>query len=259
MRLSRIVMHRAMLRGVVAAALVLGEYEAALAAFKKAYLSYEEPVFLFNIAQCYRAMGDRAAAVRSYRAFLRNWPKAPNREQVERIVAELESAMAQEQQAKPAPPQETPSPPKSGEPPTPEAAHAEAQPKPEPSTEPEAATKQTSEPRATATAQPATPPKHDELVGMVEIQPNFDRPSGSTAPVRWWAWTLIALGVGGLAAARRGHRGHAVEREVGHAADVPGPLSSATLNQPQQIVLSPTADLLVATPREQSILRIRLP
>ena len=217
-----------MLRGVVAAALVcalagvafadnkevakqaysegkrqydLGEYEAALTAFKKAYLNYEEPVFLFNIAQCYRAMGDRAGAVRSYRAFLRNWPKAPNREQVERIVSELEAAIAQDQTVRAAPPQETLSPPKSGEPPTPEAAHAEAQPKPAPSMQPEAAPNQTSEPKATATAPPAAPPKHDELVGMVEIQPNFDRPSGSAAPVRWWAWTLIALGVGGLAAA----------------------------------------------------------
>jgi len=60
----------------------LGEYDAALAAFKKAYLNYEEPVFLFNIAQCYRALGERPAAVRTYRAFLRNWPKAPNRPQV---------------------------------------------------------------------------------------------------------------------------------------------------------------------------------
>jgi len=84
-----------MLRGIVAAALVcalagvafadnkeaakeaytegkrqydLGEYDAALAAFKKAYLNYEEPVFLFNIAQCYRAIGDKPAAARTYRA-----------------------------------------------------------------------------------------------------------------------------------------------------------------------------------------------
>ena len=50
-----------------------------------------------------------------------------------------------------------------------------------------------------------------------------------------------------------------VAGQVGHAADVPGPLTTATLNQPQQIVLAPNGDLLVATPREESILRIRLP
>lgn len=187
----------------------LGDYQAALTAFKQAYLNYEEPVFLFNIAQCYRALGDRPSAVRSYRAFLRNWPKAPNREQVERIVAELETAMAQDQTAKAAPPQDTLSPPKPGEPHNaaepakPEAAHAEARPQPEATatTPPEATPKPTSEPKATVAGTPATPPKHDELVGMVEVEPNFDRPSGSAAPVRWWAWTLIAVGVGGLVAA----------------------------------------------------------
>src|SRR4051794_1203250 len=131
LRLSRIVMLRAMLRGIVATALLcalagtafadnkeaakesytegkrqydLGEYDAALAAFKKAYLNYEEPVFLFNIAQCYRALGDKPAAVRTYRAFLRNWPKAPNREQVERIVAQLDDAIERDASAKAAPP-----------------------------------------------------------------------------------------------------------------------------------------------------------
>ena len=123
-----------MLRGIVAAALVcalagvaladnkeaakeaytegkrqydLGEYDAALAAFKKAYLNYEEPVFLFNIAQCYRAMGDKPAAARTYRAFLRNWPKAPNKEQVERIIAQLDAAIAQDASARAAPPPDT--------------------------------------------------------------------------------------------------------------------------------------------------------
>ena len=230
---------RAMLRGIVAAALVcalagvahadnkeaakqaytegkrhydLGEYDAALAAFKTAYLNYEEPVFLFNIAQCYRALGDRPEAVRSYRAFLRNWPKAPNREQVERIIAEL--------QAEPAPAATANAPPAAGHD-KPEPAHAEAPAAAsappattngttappagtataatEPHAAPPAAPPATSEPKPTA--RPAPAPQHEELVGMVEVVPNFDRPSGSAKPVKWWAWTLIAVGVGGLAAA----------------------------------------------------------
>jgi hypothetical protein len=36
---------------------------------------------------------------------------------------------------------------------------------------------------------------------MVEVEPNFDRPSGSAKPLKWWAWTLIAVGIGGIAAA----------------------------------------------------------
>ncbi|MGZ3425906.1 MAG: tetratricopeptide repeat protein [Polyangia bacterium] len=220
-----------MLRGIVAAALVcalagiafadnkeaakesysegkrhydLGEYDAALAAFKKAYLNYEEPVFLFNIAQCYRALGDRPGAVRSYRAFLRNWPKAPNREQVERIVAELEAAIAQDATAKAAPPQDTlppGKPPETAKPKPAEPAHAEAQPKPAaPVEKPAPPPAVVPEPKPAVAAKPAAP-SHDELAGMVEVEPNFDRPSGSAKPLKWWAWTLIAVGIGGIAAA----------------------------------------------------------
>jgi hypothetical protein len=47
----------------------------------------------------------------------------------------------------------------------------------------------------------AKPTRVDEPAGMVEVEPNFERPSGSAKPLKWWAWTLIAVGVGGLAAA----------------------------------------------------------
>jgi len=174
----------------------LGEYDAALAAFKKAYLNYEEPVFLFNIAQCYRALGDRPAAVRTYRAFLRNWPKAPNREQVERIVAELEGAMAQDQTARGAPPQDTLAPP----PTAPTERPAVTTTSPPPPSQP-----QTAPPPAVVTQPPTaakakTPPPKDELAGMIEIEPNFTRPSGSVKPLKWWVWTLIAVGIGAVAA-----------------------------------------------------------
>jgi len=227
-----------MLRGIVAAALVcalagvafadnkeaakeaytegkrqydLGEYDAALAAFKKAYLNYEEPVFLFNIAQCYRAMGDKPAAARTYRAFLRNWPKAPNKEQVERIIAQLDAAIAQDASARAAPPPDTlpPSKPevaKTTPPPPPAPAPAKPAAKPEvASATPAPAPSTNAPPPATVeepkpTAKPAPPPK-DELAGMVEVEPNFDRPSGSTKPLKWWVWTLIAVGIAGVAAA----------------------------------------------------------
>ena len=188
----------------------VGDYESALAAFKKAYLNYEEPVFLFNIAQCYRALGDRPSAVRTYRAFLRNWPKAPNREQVERIIAQLDAAIAQDAQAKEAPPQDTlPPHDKSAEatPPTPAPAQkpataapqAAATPPPPSTTTPTTTTTTTTSEPKPAVAQKTPPPK-DELAGMVEVEPNFERPSGSSKPVKWWAWTLIALGFGGLVA-----------------------------------------------------------
>jgi len=190
----------------------LGEYGAALDAFKRAYLNYEEPVFLFNIAQCYRAIGDRPAAVRSYRTFLRNWAKAPNRDQVERIISELEAAMAQDQVAKqaatatatretPAPVTAPPPPPL---PPTTKPSEKPAAAMATPPTAPPPATAPTeTKPTATAHTPPpkAAPEGVVEPKGMVEIEPNFERPSGSARPLKWWAWTLITVGVAGVAGA----------------------------------------------------------
>jgi tetratricopeptide (TPR) repeat protein len=180
----------------------LGDYEQALAAFKKAYLNYEEPVFLFNIAQCYRQLGDRAAAVRTYKAFLRNWPKAPNRDTVERIIADLEAAIAKDQSVKAAPPHETLAPPKSGG----EVARTETRPKPTPSAPGEPTEKPApAEPQA----QPTPPPEPakvakkpaGEYAGMVEVEPNFEKPSGKAKPLKWWHWTLIAVGIAGAVGA----------------------------------------------------------
>lgn len=52
----------------------LGDYQAALEAFKAACLAKPDPVFLFNIAQCHRQLADYGAAEKSYRAFLRVMP-----------------------------------------------------------------------------------------------------------------------------------------------------------------------------------------
>src|SRR5512143_3705253 len=57
----------------------LNQFEPALKAFEKAYWNYEEPAFLFNIAQCYRQLDRKPEAVKFYRSFLRKVPEAPNR------------------------------------------------------------------------------------------------------------------------------------------------------------------------------------
>jgi tetratricopeptide (TPR) repeat protein len=43
----------------------MGDYAKALDLFKKAYLHYEEPVILFNIAQCERQLGNKPEAVKA--------------------------------------------------------------------------------------------------------------------------------------------------------------------------------------------------
>jgi tetratricopeptide (TPR) repeat protein len=85
----------------------LGDFKAALAAFKKAYLQYEDPAFLFNIAQCERQLGDKTEALRTYRVFLNKAASAAQRAQVEKIVRELEIVIEQDTAVAARPPTET--------------------------------------------------------------------------------------------------------------------------------------------------------
>jgi tetratricopeptide (TPR) repeat protein len=85
----------------------LADFKGALEAFKKAYLNYEDPSFLFNIAQCYRQLNNKPEALRFYRTYLRKTSDPPNTEEVRRLIATLEAAIAQE---KAAPPKVTPPP-----------------------------------------------------------------------------------------------------------------------------------------------------
>jgi tetratricopeptide (TPR) repeat protein len=75
----------------------LGEYEAALEQFKTAYLHFEDPAFLFNIAQCQRALGHKQEALVLYRSFLRQATVPEGlRKNVNDIIDQLESAVAAE-------------------------------------------------------------------------------------------------------------------------------------------------------------------
>jgi hypothetical protein len=89
----------------------LMDYKGALEAFKKAYVNFEEPTLLFNIAQCHRYLGQKVEALTSYRTYLRKAPTAPNAEDVRKLVAQLEAAMEHERRASNAPPSGTLAPP----------------------------------------------------------------------------------------------------------------------------------------------------
>ena len=73
----------------------LGEYADALHDFKEAYRVQEDPVFIYNIAQCQRLLGQNVDAIHSYKSYLRRSPEAPNRAEVERKIAALEALPAQ--------------------------------------------------------------------------------------------------------------------------------------------------------------------
>jgi tetratricopeptide (TPR) repeat protein len=88
----------------------VGDYRGALEAFKASYLKYEAPDTLFNMAQCQRLLGNHGEAARMYRNYLDLSPSAPDRAEVQRVLAEEERAAA----AKPEPPskpQREPAPP----------------------------------------------------------------------------------------------------------------------------------------------------
>ncbi len=79
----------------------IGEFDAAIDAFKKAYLLTRRAGLLFNIAQAYRqkGAGSCALSLRFYRAYLREKPGAPDRADVEARMAELEGCARREEAA----------------------------------------------------------------------------------------------------------------------------------------------------------------
>jgi tetratricopeptide (TPR) repeat protein len=85
----------------------VGEYRDALQEFKLGYLAKPDPAFLFNMAQCYRMLGEHAQAVRQYRAYLREQPNTGNRAEIERHIADSEAKL----QAATPPPATPPPPP----------------------------------------------------------------------------------------------------------------------------------------------------
>jgi tetratricopeptide (TPR) repeat protein len=68
----------------------LGEFAAAVEEFKLAYARSQAPGLLFNLAQASRLNKDYEQALHFYRSYLRVRPDAPNRDDVEGRIAEIE-------------------------------------------------------------------------------------------------------------------------------------------------------------------------
>ena len=133
----------------------LGEFQQALDAFREAYRDYDDPSFLFNIAQCERQLGHKREAVREYRAYLNNAPEsAGNHDAIKQIIAQLEKEIADEQAT-------TKMPPTSVTPPPPPA-----------TTTPPA---QTTTPAAASLTASAPPAEREH----------------TPAYKKWWVWTIV--------------------------------------------------------------------
>ena len=52
----------------------INDYEQALENYKQSYLLSQEPVLLYNMAQCYRLLGKPEDALRTYKTFVKDSP-----------------------------------------------------------------------------------------------------------------------------------------------------------------------------------------
>jgi tetratricopeptide (TPR) repeat protein len=87
-----------------AAAYNLGHFDEAAEHYEEAYRLVPDPILLFNIAQSYRLGGKPDKALYAYRAFLRTaGSDAPNREVVEKHIAELKRQLDENKNGHPEP------------------------------------------------------------------------------------------------------------------------------------------------------------
>ncbi len=68
----------------------LRDFERALEGYRAAYAAYPKPELLFNIGQAQRGLHRWRAAIFSFELYLRDAPDAPDRAEVEALIARLE-------------------------------------------------------------------------------------------------------------------------------------------------------------------------
>jgi hypothetical protein len=151
-----------------------GDCVGAIGEYTTAYELLNDPVVLFNRAECYRRTGDGESAADDYHAFLEKVPNAPNRADIEAKLVALEAPEPTHRE-KPAPVEPPPAktaPPKIAESPPPPVAPPPPAPKPE------------SNPPPAVAIQPA--PAHEDA----------GPPSGGIRPWVWVALSALAVGAG---------------------------------------------------------------
>lgn len=82
----------------------LGEFDQAIAAFRKSYELTQAPGLLFNIAQAFRLKKDYEQATYFYTTYLRLQPDAANRSDVEARLAEMQQAIEEQKKLEKKPP-----------------------------------------------------------------------------------------------------------------------------------------------------------
>jgi tetratricopeptide (TPR) repeat protein len=175
----------------------VGKFAEALTDYQAAYEAKPLPGFLFNIAQCYRNMGNYERARFFFRRYLTLEPHAPNHRRVEELIAEMSKQIDAQAAAAaattPPPAEQKPVEQKPGEAKSGEAKPGEATPG-EASTAPPPA-------ETPPLAAPAAPPPSESSVPMLTTTAPAAEES-HPAYKRWWFWTGVgAVVVGGAVAA----------------------------------------------------------
>jgi tetratricopeptide (TPR) repeat protein len=155
----------------------VGKFGEALADYQSAYEAKPLPGFLFNIAQCYRNMGNFERARFFFRRYLALDPRAPNRHRVDELIAEMTKQL--------------------------EAKQAETAPAAALTPPPVAAPSLAAvEPGPADTSASVLPPSS---LGMSEplVTAKATAPAPARRPLwrRWWFWTGVAAVVAGGAVA----------------------------------------------------------
>jgi tetratricopeptide (TPR) repeat protein len=73
-----------------------GRYQEAIAEYRKAYELKGDPIFLYEVATCYRQLERNDRALFFYERYQAASPNAANRDEVDRIIAELERRLKNE-------------------------------------------------------------------------------------------------------------------------------------------------------------------
>jgi hypothetical protein len=173
-----------------------GKCAAAIKEFTAAYEVLQDPIVLFNRAECYRRLGQNAEAAADYRGFLKGFPAAPNRAEIEARIATLEKPAAPRPPAGAKPPAGAPpqppvakTPPGAKVPPPPVA----KAPPPAPAPPPVAVA-----PNETMPFLPPPPPAGGQGTTLIEAPRSEPSQTEASHGSRWWLWTTLAVvAVGG--------------------------------------------------------------
>jgi len=185
-----------------------GRCDAAVREYTQAYQKLHDPVVLFNRAECYRRMGQNAAAADDYRAFLEAVPHAPNRVEVEARLAVMEGLPPPAPGAPPprpaAPPPRSTAPPPvraAAPPPIAQPPQAAAPPPPAAISPLPPMPPPLPEPSVPPPAAPAPAPEAPAVVAVREAPAPAQPAVESEGHGRLWIWVAVGALVAGGAAA----------------------------------------------------------